>query len=521
MGLKILWLEPNVLFKGKGVITVWGEVMELKGWEIIRDASRWEECDLIFFGSESQLKPELIGKKPTICYFWGWPPERFLLADFRKVAEQRLDMVARCTRVLVPTPTVAEQVAQFGIECQPCLPGIDIKLVDSVPEQVRDPRVVFISRLVDHKNLQVLINAMSLIRPKIGLLVLGPGDRSPYQDLAKKLEVDISFDEPDDAGKIMALKKSAMLVHPSRYEGFGMPPLEALACHTPVIALDTPLMRWLLEENAYYFQTEEDLAEKIVYVFNNIDEAMQKARGGEAKVRYNVTLDHACDRLWAHIHQTIKSHLGVRIRTEPEKTAEIYDIEHRRNWEYAANRFDPTWARHWRAQYFIKLLRECKAQNIIDIGSGAVYPTIFAKEGFNITALDISKEALSQVREIANKWNVSDKVVTVQGDANFLPYKDNVFDAALQAEIWEHVKEPRKMISEGLRVIKPGGYLIASTPVAHEHYDPMHIGPIAGGWDSPTLSELLEPWKSQIKLMAGIAEGGDRPSCFLIVLEKK
>ena len=77
--------------------------------------------------------------------------------------------------------------------------------------------------------------------------------------------------------------------------------------------------------------------------------------------------------------------------------AEIYDQEHRRNWTYSVDRFDPTWARHWRAQAFIQALKECGAQSILDIGCGAVYPTIFAREGFNVTAFDISPEALRQV----------------------------------------------------------------------------------------------------------------------------
>lgn len=41
-----------------------------------------------------------------------------------------------------------------------------------------------------------------------------------------------------DEHKPALLSGASMLVYPSHYEGFGMPPLEALACGTPVITSD-------------------------------------------------------------------------------------------------------------------------------------------------------------------------------------------------------------------------------------------------------------------------------------------
>jgi glycosyltransferase involved in cell wall biosynthesis len=42
----------------------------------------------------------------------------------------------------------------------------------------------------------------------------------------------------DDDDKPAILSGASVLVYPSHYEGFGMPPLEALACGTPVITSD-------------------------------------------------------------------------------------------------------------------------------------------------------------------------------------------------------------------------------------------------------------------------------------------
>ncbi len=511
--LRLLWLEPPVLYKGKDILVAWGEEM----WRVdFERTENPEDADLIFFGSDSTLKPELIGKKATICFFWGWPPERFLNQEFREFAEKQLTLMDQCTNVLVPSPGTRDQTHQFGIPCQACLPGVDIRTLDQVPEQQREPRVVFISRLAPHKNLHLLIQALSLLEPQPPLTVIGPGDKKPYEDVASQLGVNIIFSEPQDYEKAVELKKAMILVHPSYYEGWGLPPLEALACGTPVIALDTPHMRWLLQDNAYYFSSMEGLAGTIKDIFNNPNEALMKAARGQQVIRNALTLEHAAWRLREIIHDTIKLFLGQKIKDGSMDFQSAYDLEHVRNWAYRLERFDPTWSRHWRAQSFINALRECNAKNILDVGCGAVYPTIFAMAGFFVTAVDISLEALKQVNKIAEKWGVLDKIITDPANAAELPYKDDTFDAVMEAELWEHVPDPQRVISEGMRVLKPGGYLISSTPIRGHHMDPMHLQE----FDDQGIRELLKPWQNMIKKLEKIAEEGGEPSCYLIILQK-
>src|SRR5436190_4740066 len=54
-----------------------------------------------------------------------------------------------------------------------------------------------------------------------------------------------------------------------------------------------------------------------------------------------------------------------------------------------------------------------------------------------------------------------------------IPFADEAFDTVVSTEVLEHVAEPRRALGEMRRVLKPGGYLILSTPM----YWPRHEVP--------------------------------------------
>jgi glycosyltransferase involved in cell wall biosynthesis len=101
--------------------------------------------------------------------------------------------------------------------------------------------VLFVGRLSSYKNAELLLQAfrsMSYIR-RLGYAVLftQPGPIVEKFQAVRGLQAHVA--ELSDADLRLAYGTAECLVYPSLYEGFGLPPLEAMACACPVICSNT------------------------------------------------------------------------------------------------------------------------------------------------------------------------------------------------------------------------------------------------------------------------------------------
>ncbi len=114
---------------------------------------------------------------------------------------------------------------------------------------LQPPYLAYIGNLHPRKNLATLVEAFNLLRGRglqhklavIGGGGLGKLNNIEYHKLSQRVadlglqdEVVFTGYVPDERLKSL-LVQAEMLVFPSIYEGFGLPPLEAMACGVPVI----------------------------------------------------------------------------------------------------------------------------------------------------------------------------------------------------------------------------------------------------------------------------------------------
>ena len=141
------------------------------------------------------------------------------------------------------------------------------------------PFLLFVGNVKPNKNLVNLVKAFDLIKNKIphDLVIVGKKEGFITSDdavfkIASQLGARISFTGYiDDATLIQYYKHSVALVFPSIYEGFGLPPLEAMACDCPAIVSNKASLPEVCGDAALYCEplNYEDIAAKILDITND------------------------------------------------------------------------------------------------------------------------------------------------------------------------------------------------------------------------------------------------------------
>ena len=114
--------------------------------------------------------------------------------------------------------------------------------------------------------------------------------------------------------------------------------------------------------------------------------------------------------------------------------------------------------------------------DILDIGcgTGAMLDRL---DGYGtVIGADFSPQALSFCRERGKRTGKEYRLV--RADVRSLPFADNSFDIVTAMDIIEHIDRDKDAMAEILRVLKPGGRLLATVPAYmalwSEHDNALH-----------------------------------------------
>ncbi len=165
--------------------------------------------------------------------------------------------VQRAVRVIVPTRAVAEdamrtlEIPEGRLAVVPEAPApAFVPRPDDEVEQVReryslpDTYLVWVGGMLT-PDPRKRIAALARAKRKMPLVLVGPTAHWAQELPDVILTGRVSDDE------LAAIYSGAhALVFPSDEEGFGLPPVEALACGTPVAACDVPALREVLGQSA-------------------------------------------------------------------------------------------------------------------------------------------------------------------------------------------------------------------------------------------------------------------------------
>ena len=182
------------------------------------------------------------------------------------------------TIITISRFTKQELMSVFGRFTIPILPihlGVDSDWSKKSVENLSNQRyLVCLGNMKPHKNLNRFVEAYINISHLIphNLLLIGKcegfitGDKKIFKT-ASLLPGRIRFTgimPKEDV--IKCIGAADALIFPSLYEGFGLPPLEAMAIGCPVLASDIPSVREVCEDKVYYFNPRSviDMEKKLM-----------------------------------------------------------------------------------------------------------------------------------------------------------------------------------------------------------------------------------------------------------------
>ncbi len=238
-----------------------------------------------------EAQPELLwikSKKPKFSksrmYWFYWfrncVIQNFFLNGMRAQARLEVDYVRKNNLILVNSLYSRECLLRtYNIESNVCYLGVDTLFYKPTGEK-REKFIIGVGSLIWHKGLDRAIHAISKIEKEKRPLLIWVGNAASKTDLhyfielASKNEVEfIPKINISDKEVVSLLSRATAMIYTPRLEPFGLAPLEANACGTPVVAIAEGGIRETMREGINGFLVAEDnpkiLADKLKKFIEN------------------------------------------------------------------------------------------------------------------------------------------------------------------------------------------------------------------------------------------------------------
>lgn len=257
-----------ILFKKKGI------------YNTIHDMGAWD------FGEAMKFKQRLYWKK-TIKAAVKASSGVITVSEFSK---SRIASILKCNidKIRVIYSGIRENLISENINFS------EIKNIYNLP----DKYIMTLSTLEPRKNLALVLKAFYEIQDKVDYDLVLIGRKGWKMDdvinnyiSSNRIHITGFVDDKH----ISSIYKQALcFIFPSFYEGFGLPPIEALCLGTPVISSDASCMPEILRNQATFFKNNDidDLRQHLLTLNDNIS-SMPKELDEYQKTNYNFKLSAA------------------------------------------------------------------------------------------------------------------------------------------------------------------------------------------------------------------------------------
>jgi glycosyltransferase involved in cell wall biosynthesis len=224
-------------------------------------------------------------------------PFRFVERGLSRLTDRIVtitDALHRFTVDQVGVPADKVETIHYGLDGVPDAWGVNPP--DDVPESARV--LLAVARLTDQKGIDVAIRALAELPDDTVLVVLGEGpERATLLRLARDLGLEsrafLLGRVPDVAAW---LGRATVLVHPARWEGFGLGVLEAMLAGLPVVATNVSALPELIVDGETGVLVEPDDAAALARGIARALDRPELGAGGLERARSEFSVGRMADR---------------------------------------------------------------------------------------------------------------------------------------------------------------------------------------------------------------------------------
>lgn len=266
-------------------------------------------------------------------------------APFKALVACVLRGISAAGRVVVPSACLRDELLEYGISDEDRVrvvpPGVHPAFVSHPdpefdgeaerllgPPQADVPILLNVGSAASRKRVDLLLKVFASVRtayPRARLVRLGGGLTATQRRLAAELELDaaiLSLPFLDRRLLAAVYRRADLLLQTSIRESFCLPPLEALACGTPIVVSDLPVFREIVDLDAELAAPEDvdDWVRIVVRLLRERDHSPDRwlARRVQGE-------EHAAKFSWSI---AAKRMLEVYLELEPSgREAEVVEAE--------------------------------------------------------------------------------------------------------------------------------------------------------------------------------------------------
>jgi glycosyltransferase involved in cell wall biosynthesis len=223
---------------------------------------------------------------PLVVFIWDLPPDRTGVGSYdpvwwvgrqfvhlprplggfprrRRYYSRLRYIAAHAGDVWVPSESTRSSLrSRFGLPSRRVPYCYDSERFQPIAAPVKDepPTLLTVSRLQRYKNHAATIRAAARLAREVQVRLIGRGpEREALARLASSLSVRCRIDQKaTDVDVVEGYHRARVVICPSRFEGLGLTPIEAIASGTPVVASDIPPHREFAGGAISYFPLDDE-----------------------------------------------------------------------------------------------------------------------------------------------------------------------------------------------------------------------------------------------------------------------